>query len=512
MWMSKLKKVMSILILSIAFLIAYIEPAWAQVVIEETDDSIFPSWFMPAEGDVCALVVPVEFSDYHFEEDPKAQLERILWSEGTEHVPSVSDYFQKASYGKLSLKGEVQPVVTLPEVRSTYGRNHVDWIEAVFEVLAQRGVDFSRFDQNQDGILDGLYLVWAGPAQNAQSSWWPYSDTFYWDFSISGIRLGSYSSLSYELLTAPAAFRQFTAIHETGHQLGLTDYYASATQSGTGASVMMDRNEGDEDCFSKMLLGWIHPQVVHESAWITLSSASTMPSAAVIVPESWDGNYLSEYFMAEYITPEANQRTQNISQTGAVRIWHVNAATSAWTNEITPSMYRYQNSGNGAKLLTVLDMDQQWYGSGDIISEQQTGLYTGESSGISIKIENIQDGRAQLCIMYHGKKPAEPEKSPELSEPINSVSESEGAVAEESNILESESAAGESETSQEMQTSQVQEGEDREENTEGILQNTEKKKVAAIIPVVFIIVVAAFLCYLLLSDKKKNKKKKKRKK
>lgn len=510
MWMSKLTKVISILFLSISFLIGHIEPVRAQVVIEETGDSIFPSWFMPAEGEVCALVVPVEFSDYRFAENPEDALEKILWQEGSEYAPSLSDYFDKASYGKLSLKGEVQPVVTLPEARSTYGKNHVEWIEAVFEILAQRGIDFSRFDQNQDGILDGLYLVWAGPAQNAQSSWWPYSDTFYWDFSASGIRLGSYSSLSYELLTAPASFRQFTAIHETGHQLGLTDYYASATQSGTGASVMMDRNEGDEDCFSKMLLGWIHPQVVRESTWITLSSAASAPSAAVIVPENWNGNYLSEYFMAEYITPEANQRTQAISDTGAVRIWHVNAATSTWTDEITSSMYRYQNGGSGAKLLTVIDMDQQWYISGEKISEQQTELYTGETSGIAIKIETIQNGQAQLCITYHGKAPAEPANSMNSSQTEDSPSESEAAGAEESSTSEGESAAGQPETSEETQISQ---GEEKPiEDTESIPPKSEKKMISAVVPVFFILAVAAFLCYLMLSDKKKNKKKKKRKK
>ena len=66
-------------------------------------------------------------------------------------------------------------------------------------------------------------------------------------------------------MTQDSLLRQYTAIHETGHQLGLTDYYANSYTSGTNAAVMMDRNEGDEDCFSKMLLGWISPQVVTSS-------------------------------------------------------------------------------------------------------------------------------------------------------------------------------------------------------------------------------------------------------
>ena len=86
--------------------------------------------------------------------------------------------------------------------------------------------------------------------------------------------------------------------------MGLTDYYIDSYTGGTGATVMMDRNEGDEDCFSKMLLGWTKPQIVTESCYVTLASSSVTADAAVIAPTSWDGNFLSEYFFgAKATTP-----------------------------------------------------------------------------------------------------------------------------------------------------------------------------------------------------------------
>lgn len=509
---NQLKRYVCIAALLSSFFSYTIFSVHAQVIIEETGSSIFPSEFMPAEGEAYTLVIPVEFGDYRFAEDPVPQLETIFFGDGSALAPSLSDYFEKASYGKLIIQGEVQPVVTLPSGRQAYGKDHVEWIEEIFKILEQRGLDFSRFDQNQDGILDGLYLVWAGQPQNAQSSWWPYSDTFYWDFRAAGVRLGSYSSLSYELLTAPTPFRQYTAIHETGHQLGLTDYYASPTESGTGAGVMMDRNEGDEDCFSKMLLGWITPQVIQKSEWVTLSSAATTPSAALIAPPSWDGNYLSEYFMAEYITPEENQTKQELSAGGAVRIWHVNAATSLWTNDITSSMYRYQNSGSGAKLLTVIDLNRQWYTSGDQITEQQTLLYSGEETGIAIRVEEVQNGKAALCVIYNGEEPAKPETGTESSG-------HEGQVTESSEMQQSEESHPEEDPAEDSAVFSQEENRQEESAESGTLQNGEtaeeaesKKSISTIFPILFVILLAALIVYLLLNDGKKHKKKRKRRK
>lgn len=540
-----MKKHWICLLWAISLLLTAVQPAEAQtlrqVVVEETGSSIFPSRFMQAEGQAHVLVIPVEFTDYQFSEDPVETLEEIFWGSGGTKTPSLTDYFARASYGELTISGEVQPVVALHGTRQEYEGRHPDMIEELLAVLTERGVDLHQFDRNQDGILDGLYLVWAGTPGTAESAWWPYSDTFYWDFTTSGIQVGSYSSLSYELLTSSAAFRQYTAIHETGHQLGLTDYYASAYESGTSATVMMDRNEGDEDCFSKLILGWVEPEVVTDSQIITLGSASVHPEAAVILPSSWNGNYLSEYFMAEYVTPEANQSNQPLSPQGAVRIWHVNAATSRWTDDITSSMYRYRNSGSGPKLLTVVDADQEWYTAGAQIAEEQMLLYSGEETGIAIYVDSLSGSEARLRITYFGQEPAEPETSSGLSGPAYSGQESanstdlaaessqeesslpadssgEGAeTSDEEGSIESDGEETEGTPDEENSDENVlgEEGEEPEtehaENSESA-EAAEKKPVPPVVPVVFVIGLGALLCYLALSDKKKKHKKKKKRK
>lgn len=513
-------------------------PGSARVVIEEVGESIFPSHFMPAEGNVNALVIPVEFIDFRFEENPVDKLEDIFNGSGLDLVPSVAEYLSQASYGKMQFSAQIQPVVRLSGTRGSYSGNHTALIQDLLAAVAKRGVDLNDFDQNQDGVMDGLYIIWAGAAQGAASDWWPYSDTFYFDYSTSGIRIGSFSSLSYQLMTEGSRLRQYTAIHETGHQLGLTDYYASSYAGGTGATIMMDRNEGDEDCFSKMLLGWVTPQVVTASSYITLRSASTQADAVLIAPSSWNGNYLSEYFMAEYVTPEANQSNLTLSAGGGVRVWHVNAATSQWTDEITASMYRYDNSGDGPKLLSIVDETQQWYGSGEGVTEEQTLLYTGEESGIAITVESIENGQATLCVRYFGEEPAKPETPSqpvlEQSQETDEASDGEETASDpvsDSETQETENAGSDGEISENENPgsgSETQEGEnpgsEPEENAteeepgsepsvSGETENAAKKGLpnpAHVFPVLFLIGLG-ILIYLLLSGGKKRKYKGRRK-
>ena len=63
-----------------------------------------------------------------------------------------------------------------------------------------------------------------------------------------------------------------TYIHETGHFLGLNDYYSDTpTYSPIGKHDMMDANVGDHNSYSKMLLGWTKPYLVTGNGTIDLN-------------------------------------------------------------------------------------------------------------------------------------------------------------------------------------------------------------------------------------------------
>ena len=97
--MNKNLKVILTFCLILVMILTTILPVSAKVVIEEVGSSIFPSRFMPSEGRVNALVIPVEFIDFRFQEDPVATLEEMFNGNGTSYAPSLKDYFSRASYG-----------------------------------------------------------------------------------------------------------------------------------------------------------------------------------------------------------------------------------------------------------------------------------------------------------------------------------------------------------------------------------------------------------------------------
>ena len=118
------------------------------------------------------------------------------------------------------------------------------------------GMDFGQFDGNGDGLMDGVYIHFAGPDTGWGSPWWSYK-THYNDFNppfvLDGVALSDYVTLHNN-----SADGAQTLIHETGHMLGLADYYSYVDQSyenGIRTFDMMCDNTGDHNGFSKWLLG-----------------------------------------------------------------------------------------------------------------------------------------------------------------------------------------------------------------------------------------------------------------
>ncbi len=382
-----------------------VAPVWARITVTHTGDTFFDGPYMQTKGTASLLVIPVDFPDEPTMTGTTAQLNEIFFGGGGSALASVADYYSRSSYGELAITGQVQEWYRAKHDRSYYSSEGDQvLIQEILEAMLGRGVDLSQYDSDGDGVLDGVCLVWTGQPKSDSSVWWPHSDTFYWNFQVGGVRIGSYSSLSYRHLTMGSAKQRNTALHEIGHLLGLPDYYDRVPESGNSGGClspdMMDQNQGDHNAFSKMLLGWVRPTVVTADTRITLRSISREASAAVVVPQSWDGNYLSEYFMIEYVTPDGNHRDIACPEGGAVRIWHISAATSKWTYDATSGMFMNDNSETKDKLIVIADPSHSWYLEGESLAEDMTCLYGGEATGISIQVERITGEEAVLSVTY----------------------------------------------------------------------------------------------------------------
>ncbi|MRR39007.1 hypothetical protein EG829_31040, partial [bacterium] len=230
---------------------------------------------------------------------------------------------------------------------------------------------------------------------------------------IDGKKLGK-SSWQWEGSPYGQQFKPLVTIHETGHALGLPDYYdytdASGPKGGVGGLDMMDHTWGDHNAFSKWVLDWLSPTVVASgSQTITLNPSATSPEAVLIMPAITSGDLFDEYFMVQN-----RRRTGNDSgiPTDGLLIWHVDATLNAYGTN-----YIYNNSDSSHKLLRLMEADgleeiekNLSYNSADAGDFYVTGktfgtgtlpsskTYGGLTTGVTVA--NITSSGSQITATY----------------------------------------------------------------------------------------------------------------
>ncbi len=223
---------------------------------------------MGTTGNAYILCVAVEFPAEGDEPattfvDAKQEAENVVASvEGgrgfATPYDSLQAYYQRSSYGKLNIScRSVCYNVTAQHCRSYYNEAPDLLVEEIATALDEQfNVDFSQYDGNDDGYVDGIYLIYAGQSTTWGATWWPHctNSLDHSSPSFDGKKLKSGVFLS-DVATDEDAQ---VLIHETGHVLGLLDYYSyTGATNGIATTDMMDQNVGDQNAFSKWLLGWI---------------------------------------------------------------------------------------------------------------------------------------------------------------------------------------------------------------------------------------------------------------
>ena len=230
---------------------------------------------MALAGKAHVLALRVSFPDQEFAEGdtlealqaligPRSEGEAAPKSAGPFPYENLHDYYQRASYGTLSITGEAFDYEAQHE-RAYYATNIGSlFSEALAYLDEQPDVDLGRFDANGDRRIDAVYLHFAGPDTGWGSVWWSNEQVF-------GAETTMYANGTVRLWNGVAlanpcdqAWAAQTIIHETGHVLGLPDFYSYLSQTGkttdrTGILTfdMMMQNQGDHNGFSKWMLGWL---------------------------------------------------------------------------------------------------------------------------------------------------------------------------------------------------------------------------------------------------------------
>ncbi len=320
-----------------------------------------PAWEgMPTSGTVRVLALLISFNDYPGTTTPDYFASR-LFGDGVGGPPfdSLRDFYLRSSYDQLRIEGNVLGWYQAPYARSTVAETDAGRQNLIKEALSfyeAQGHDFSQYDNDGDGAVDYFCVFWAGPHGEWAEFWWGYY-TWFGDstFRLDGKRLTNYS-WQWELYNYPSGtFNPSTIIHETGHALGVPDYYdyddAVGPDGGVGSLDIMD-GTGDHNCFSKFMLDWITPTVVPGGTrTVSLRASGLYPDALLFMPGAADGGIFGEFFMVQNRFRSGNDTGLFTGSDGLV-VWHVDARLNAWGSD-----FLYDNSYTDHKLLRLMEAD-----------------------------------------------------------------------------------------------------------------------------------------------------------
>ena len=204
--------------------------------------------YFPHTGSPKALVILAEFQDTTFTiQDTKDVFTNYLMNEDhfkdkrynqDQNYKGVRGYFKDCSYGKFTPTFNVVGPVKLPKEQTYYGAGS-DNIKALIEdaCSAVDGmVNFADYDANNDGIVDLVYVIYAGYSANIggnkTTDIWPKSGTVTISKKLDGKSIRRYG-VSNELAGLENKTKDKETIngiglfcHEFSHTLGLPDIYA----------------------------------------------------------------------------------------------------------------------------------------------------------------------------------------------------------------------------------------------------------------------------------------------
>lgn len=247
------------------------------------------------------LVILVNFKDVSFNAaNTQSAMNDLMNSSSYTHngaTGSVRQFFSDQSDGQYTPEFEVIGPVTLTNNVAHYGSNDAGGddllpgdivVEACSIANASYGVDFTRYDNDSDGYVDFVYIIYAGKGEadgGAEETIWPHN----WDV---------YSAEYYGNCSYPESQRLFdgryiyqyacsgeidgptgaragigTIVHEYSHVIGLPDLYDIdygqnyENKATPGAWHVMDGGSYNNDgktppnytIYDKYFLGWKTP-------------------------------------------------------------------------------------------------------------------------------------------------------------------------------------------------------------------------------------------------------------
>jgi len=244
------------------------------------------------------LLILANFSDTQ-NTYTQADFSSLMNQENYNGTGSFRDFFLENSDGLLDITTTVSIWVTLPNTHDYYGPES-KWGEFAYDAVQAAflaGVDFSEFDNDADGEVDGVAIVHQGPGQEVTSNTtdiWSHS----WRLAAAGysvqertfndVVVNSYTAQPEQYGSGGNMTTIGVICHEFGHNLGAPDYYdvdyvSNGAYRGTGNWDLMaggsynGNPSGSQpahvNAYEKNVLGWNIMQTISSPQNVVLESS-----------------------------------------------------------------------------------------------------------------------------------------------------------------------------------------------------------------------------------------------
>lgn len=259
----------------------------------------------PTRGKCRLLMLLVNFSDTRTTYSQQ-DFSNYMNLENYLGIGSFRDFYLENSYGALDIETTVTPWITVAGRKTDYNTDNAP--NLVYEALEQAAqtIDLRQFDNDGDGILDGLAVIHQGTGQESSGDLtdiWSHSDVLR-GRTVGGVEVRRYT-IEPEVLRGGISTIGVMC-HEFGHNLGAPDFYDSDYDGsggyypGTGVWDLMgsgawNGQNGNRpagiNMWQKIQYGWVTPVILDSDRDVTAMPGSTLSPTAYRMNTTVPGDY-----------------------------------------------------------------------------------------------------------------------------------------------------------------------------------------------------------------------------
>ncbi len=268
------------------------------------------------------------------------QLDSILF--GNNPTGSMTDYYREVSYGQTVVVGDVYGPFPLPQTNAfyTFGSSGLPATTFVNDALtaADPTVNFAQYDYNNNGVIDGLFVIHSGPGAEETGSpndIWSHASGI--SRVLDGKSIFNYAIQPEESGNQPIQIGVFC--HESGHSLmGIQDLYdTDGSSEGVGVWCLMGSGNYQNNsktpvhfsAWSKKRIGWLTmTNVAANQNNVSFPTSQYTPTAYRLWTNGGGG---IQYFLVENRIKRGFDSF--LPGNGGLLIWHIDEGVSTNSDE-----------------------------------------------------------------------------------------------------------------------------------------------------------------------------------